>query len=248
MSQAKKQKMWDAGNLRFDAFLSMGLGDCLRAQKLWKKAICLADGSVRCIDGRTPSGIHLAGSGILLGLNGAEKFVRSVRSARRNVEVITWHSDCGAAFVWSEQNGGKVDSNARMFAEKLAGRVGARAEKIKNKGEDGFHHERVAYYDDTGLFDWSQVDLPAGFIISRRYLDFDPDYAMSELEMTIEIALGDHGFGGLFSEQRPFLVVLVAFKQGRRNRVVLARRECEKVVSSLGAKDRNRVRITEALV
>ena len=251
MDQAKVREVWRGGNSQIDAVLGRGFEEYLHSRRRWKDALCLDDGNVRCIDGRTPGGIHLAGSGILLGLEGAEEFVRSAQKAMKKsygVDVITWHPDCGAAAVWSKENGGDVSANAKGFSEELSGRLGLRSRRIENQGEDGFHHERAVYYDNTGLFDWSKADLPVGFVVSRRYLDFDPAYAMSELGMAIGIALGNHGFGELFDEQRPFLVVSVAFKQDEQKRGALAKRECEKVVASLESKDQNRVKVVEALI
>lgn len=70
------------------------------------------------------------------------------------------------------------------------------------------HDARVAYYDGTGHFDPSlAVNLPKGFVVSRRYLS--AAYAAKEIEIAVSIALGRHGFGQHFTPEQPFHIIVV---------------------------------------
>ncbi len=70
----------------------------------------------------------------------------------------------------------------------------------------------MTYYDGTGLFDPSQVDeLPPGFVISRSF--GDSEYAMRELEVSIEIAIGSNGVGERISSHTPFVIVPIGNPQ-----------------------------------
>ncbi len=49
--------------------------------------------------------------------------------------------------------------------------------------------------------------MPPGFIVNRGLSD--PSYAMMELNLGASIALGEHGFGSLFTPKAPFVVVCI---------------------------------------
>ena len=62
----------------------------------------LKEKTLKCMDERTPGGIHLAGAGILLGLCNAVEFVK-----RANIDKVTWHEECGAVGLALKKRGEK---------------------------------------------------------------------------------------------------------------------------------------------
>lgn len=154
------------------------------------------DKILRCIDERTKGGLPLAGSGMLLAKNEALRIAREMK-----IEAITSHAGCGAAKIAVERFNGVTQDNvveryAKEWSAMLAEELGVPYTGHLTVTPD-FHNARVAYYDGSGLFDWSRVkDLPAGFRISRKYLS--PDYAKTEIGIAISIAMGFHGYGSLF--------------------------------------------------
>jgi hypothetical protein len=175
------------------------------------------DGGLRCIDGRTPGGVHLAGSGILMGDTWDLSLALAEGTAgQMGVKFVTYHPDCGAAAAFAKAHpelGMSGDEAGRKFATKLAERLGVPAREQELIGSSGFHHESAIYYDGTGTFDPKRVEeLPAGFVISRRYLD--SGYALKEAKMAIGIALGAHGFGERFDRDHPLLLVAIGGRDG----------------------------------
>ncbi|MDD5110480.1 MAG: hypothetical protein PHI63_04690 [Patescibacteria group bacterium] len=174
------------------------------------KAFQPADRWLRCIDEGTPGGVHMAGSGILLGVGAAAEAARAAGAT-----TITSHEECGAAKLYATEKGldpEKSDTYGQEFARDLAKELGVNYCHLplsEMARPAGLHVARVAYYDGTGSFDPSRLPdtLPAGFVISRRYLK--PDYARRECEIAITIALGHHGFGELFTKDSPFILVVV---------------------------------------
>src|SRR3989344_7706927 len=169
------------------------------------EAFRLKDRVLRCIDERTGGGLHLGGSGVLL--SNAIEVVRSM-----NVEAITSHAGCGAAKMAAAEAGipvERVEHYAEQWSRTLARQLG-----VPYQGHlpvtPEFHIARVAYYDGTGQFDWSHIPggLPAGFTISRKYLD--PEYAKREIDIAASIAMGDHGYGDLISQSPYSQFVFVA--------------------------------------
>ena len=167
----------------------------------------LKEKTLKCMDERTPGGIHLAGAGILLGLCNAVEFVK-----RANIDKVTWHEECGAVGLALKKRGEKpspdeVDQEARGFAEKLAKEAGIEVGEESMAGVTSFHAARAIYFDNTGEFNPTE-ELPAGFVISRKFLD--KDYAAEELKIAVSIAFGDHGFAELYSVEQPLLVIGVS--------------------------------------
>ena len=113
-------------------------------------------------------------------------------------------------------------------------------------GREGFHHERVIYYDGTGRFDWQNVPgLPVGFVISRAYLDFNVDYAKKELAVAADIALKPHdqhghGFGEMFAADLPLLVIPIGVD---REQLALLTAEARDVVAHLPHSYQGRIKV-----
>jgi len=170
----------------------------------------LKERTLKCIDERTPGGVHLAGSGILLGVEKAIAFIRTAK-----IDKVTWHNQCGAVALYLKNQGQsptgeKIDETARKFSETLAERAGAVVEEEIMQGETSFHGARAIYFDNTGEFNVAE-ELPAGFVISRAYLE--KDYAQEELKIALSIAFGDHGFGELFTRAQPLLIVGISDRE-----------------------------------
>jgi hypothetical protein len=163
--------------------------------------------TLKCMDERTPGGIHLAGAGILLGLYNAIEFIKKAK-----INKVTWHKECGAVALALKKRGERptpdeIDERAKEFSESLAKEAGVEVEEEIMAGETTFHATRAIYFDNTGEFNVTE-ELSPGFVISRKYLD--KEYAQEELKIAIAIAFGDHGFGELFSVEQPLLVVAVS--------------------------------------
>lgn len=240
-----RQGQWQKGSGVIKDILEKGVCDYFQSIEA-EKAFHLDDLVLRCMDGRTPGGVHLAGSGVLLGLKGARRFAQEV-SKYGKLEAVTYHRDCGAAIAVAKETDADPFELARDFSKELATSLGIEAVyEVENDGWEGFHHERAIYYDGVGRFDWKKVrGLPAGFVISRAYLGFDVEYAKKELEIALRIALtphdeGGHGFGELFTRDLPMLVIALSPERSELGRL---EQEARDVVASLGERDRSRVRV-----
>lgn len=175
------------------------------------------DGDLGCIDGRVCGQYRLAGSGILMGDNWEDSLVRAVETARlMGVRSVTYHPDCGAAAAFAKAHGGlgiSGDEAGKKFATEVAQALGVPVREQDLNDTPGFHHESAIFYVGAEQFDPSRVtELPAGFVISRRYLD--PEYALKEAKMAIGIALGPHGLAERFDRDHPLLLVAVGERNG----------------------------------
>lgn len=172
-----------------------------------EKAFAVRDKNLRCMDERTPGGYHLAGSGILLPL---EKVVEIAQ--KLGIDGIWRHKECGAESLFARMNKldpQKAEEEIERGARELASHLDIPYKGMLEVEPRGFHIARAAYYIGVREFDPSLVKkLPPGFVISRRYVD--AEYAKKELDISIGIALGKHGFGKLFTEEQPFLIIPVA--------------------------------------
>ena len=172
-------------------------------------AFRLKDRCMRCIDEGTPGGIHSAGSGIL---REKSEVLAAFRAAK--VDRITSHDGCGAAVLYTKTHGfdpGRADDYGKAWAQEIAEELSLPYEHIDfsamQRPKD-FHIARVAYYDGTGRFDFSNVaGLPAGFTISKK-IQREAD-SLTEAQVASNIALGDHGFGELISPASPFMIVAI---------------------------------------
>lgn len=227
------EREWLRQQELFDAIFVQGFREYAAAIPGIQRAFVLDDRHLRCIDEGTPGGIHLAGSGILLRDRAKEVCQHAV------VNGIFSHAGCGAAALYVKKAGLDIsdpDEAGKEWAKELA-----EALDVPYLGHIGtseltrpphLHTARVAYYDGTGEFDPSHVHgLPKGFVISRAYLD--AVYALQEAKVSADIALGDHGFGSLFTEQNPFLLVAVGTEKAQRQSLEL---ELEEVAKTYGGR------------
>jgi len=235
--QAAVREAFTAQDKMMGAIYKKGFAEYVKELADFGKAFTLNDMAVRCIDEGTPGGVHLAGSGILLGVDKAAEILKQA-----GVTEITSHDECGAAGIYARQNGldpSKSDEYGKEFARKLAEKTGLPYTKhipIKEMARpSGFHSARVAYYDGTGKFDCSLVEgLPGGFVVNRRYLD--KSYALEEMKVCISIATGDHGFGSLITPEAPFLLVAVGDAAGGVFGLEALKKELESLEAVSGGK------------
>jgi flagellar FliL protein len=170
------------------------------------KALELKDTNLRCIDEGCPGGIHMAGSGVL--------YEGTANDLKGKIGGIYTHDGCGAAKLYCEQQKIKTDDpdavaddRAKKLAEKLGVPFLGRIKAAQMSRPADMHDARALYYDGTGNLDPAQVPgMPKGFMVTRRYIS-DVNYAKAEVDVAIGIAMGDHGFGKLFTNQSPFYLV-----------------------------------------
>lgn len=200
---------WNTRNEVMQKIHAVGMAAYLMTVSGFKAAFQLSDRFLRCIDEGCPGGVHLAGSGILLGVEEAAKIGQAA-----GVTAVTSHEECGAATLAAQQAGvdpAQSDEYGQRFAAELAQRLGVsycHLPLLEMARPAGRHIARVVYYDGTGRFDPARAGgLPAGFVISRRYLT--ADYARRECEIAVRMALGDHGFGTFITPQEPLLIILL---------------------------------------
>lgn len=214
------KEYWEAQQPIFDQIYSEGMENYVKTIPELEKSFKLKDRDLRCIDERTPGGIHLAGSGILMSDKKLEKTLFNA-----DIKNVWTHEECGAAKLYAQKNGfnqEKSDEYARAWGETLEKKFGIKyrghIKSAELQGPGGLHIARLAYYDATGQFDFQNVkELPPGFIISRKYLE--ADYAKAEMKVAISIAMGAHGFNDLINKKTPFIIVPIA--DGRDNKLSL---------------------------
>ena len=175
----------------------------------------LGDRCFRCIDERTPGGIHAAGPVILFD---KAKGIDMLKRAR--AEGIYSHVGCGAAGIAFESLSDNMkkfyvnsDNYGMFYAKRIAKEAG-----IPYMGHLGvethFHVARMAIYDGTGCLDSSKlgaIGLPPAFVISRRY-HAESATAMREASIAAAIATGSHGYGSLIKDRTPFILLAVGTK------------------------------------
>ncbi len=208
-----RSRLWLESRLLRETVARAGIESYVRSLSNLADAFGPGDRALRCIDGRTPGGVHLAGSGLLLGLEKAKAFAEAAQAS-----CITYHEDCGAARAWAAANRrgeGEATACAREFAEQLAEALGVPCAETPLIGTPGFHDETVIYYDGTGRADPSRVSgLPRGFVISRPYFGDDFPAALAEARLAVELAFSDIGFGDLLTPEHPLRLVAIGCPPG----------------------------------
>jgi hypothetical protein len=174
-----------------------------------EKMFAPKDTYVRCVDEGCPGGIHMAGSGVLNPNWEAD--------LKGKVSGVYSHEGCGAVGLYiqaqkikTDDPNAVADAEAKKVAEKLGVPYLGRIKAADMARPPAVHTARAIYYDGTGKLDASQLaGMPQGFHITRKILS-DPAYAKAELDVCIGIAMGDHGFGELFTGKTPLYVVPVS--------------------------------------
>jgi hypothetical protein len=169
---------------------------------------------VCCMDERTPRGKHAAGSGMLLSDEELDDFVKEAQP-----DSFSSHDGCGAAKLYCKKYGlplEKSDEIAKEWAKEKADKYGKKYFHIPFSemiGSKEFHSARVAYFDNTGIFNYDRKDksLPQGFMINRR--DLKKESALEEIKVALNIIFGDHGLKDLLTPENPFVMVAIASNQ-----------------------------------
>lgn len=169
-----------------------------------------------CMDERIATGLHSAGSGILLSEKDFEELCKTAK-----LDSISSHRGCGAAKIFAGTERGKAFAKERGLSLDDPDAIGATwaremAEKldipyIYLEPEESHHTARACYYDDTGTF--NNLDgLPKGFVIGRKHMS--KEACLAEVQVAKKIASGDHGFGpDFFTKENPFLLVAIGSTQ-----------------------------------
>jgi hypothetical protein len=208
--QEEKEKIWREQEPIFEKIQQEGgFSNYVQSLKNLEDAFHTGH-DIHCIDEGTPGGIHSAGSGILMS---REEAVKAFKEA--GVTGVTSHEGCGAAKLYAiekELDPEKADEYGEQWAKELAIALNVPYEGHMTSEQmarpESFHIARVAYYDGTGKFDYSATEgLPPGFIISRKFIG--ETEAEKEIGIAESIAMGDHGFGDLITEENPFLIVVI---------------------------------------
>ena len=210
--QAQLEHEWKKQSGALDVIFKNGMQAYVDSLDGVESAFETEDHTLCCIDEGTPQGDRRsAGSGILMEGEDRAKFIQELK--RAGVKEVTSHAGCGAAMLYREKMGitdKSVDEVAQEGARRIAEELG-----VPYKGHitelarpKEFHNARVVYFDGTGSFNPSAVEgLPAGFVVSRKFMT--PEQARAEAGIAMSIAFGDHGFGKKFSAQEPLVVVAI---------------------------------------
>jgi hypothetical protein len=208
-----RSRLWLESRLVRETAERSGIESHVRSLSNLGDAFRLRDRALRCIDGRTPGGVHLAGSGVLLGLEKAQAFAQAAR-----VDRVTYHGDCGAARACAVESGRDAAEAAacgREFAEQLAAALSVPCAETPLVGPPEFHWETAVYYDGTGRADPSRVSgLPKGFVISRLYFGDDFPAALDEVRLAVGLAFSDLGFADLFTHEHPLRLAAIGAPSG----------------------------------
>jgi hypothetical protein len=174
-----------------------------------QKAFEPKDNYLRCIDEGCPGGVHMAGSGVLNPNWEAD--------LKGKVSGVYSHEGCGAVGLYiqaqkikTDDPNAVADAEAKKIADKLGVPYLGRIKASQMTRPAAIHTARAVYYDGTGRLDAAQLaGLPQGFHVSRKIFS-DPGQAKAEVDVSIGIAFGDHGFGGHFTGKSPFYLVAVS--------------------------------------
>jgi len=230
----------------FRAIYDKGAEEYLMSHPSMRSVFYGCNGIVSCIDEGTPHGdIRFAGSGIL---NEKIREILDRERERGNLTRITSHDECGAARLFVQSKGldiSTADGLGRKFAKYLAEELGVKHVHIGIEDMErpsGLHIARFVYFDGTGRFNPSKLNggfIPAGFVVSRGYLDAET--AVNEAKLAVGIATGVHGFGELITPDKPLIIVPVGHPKESRLSVASLRRELAPIANEYG----DRVHIDE---
>lgn len=242
-------KYWSEQQPIFDRLYQLGTNEYVKTLPAGRQASHLEwaftdpDRTIRCIDERTPGGLHLAGSGILLPEDEIEQVVKRLTKAK--VDGVWSHAECGAAALAAKKQNLPAEQGdvlgktwAKTFSDKLGVPYYGHIEPQEFSGPSGFHIARTTYYIGAPSFNPTRVEgLPPGFVINRGYLS--EDYAKMEADLSVKIATGNHGFGDRIDQSHPFLLIAVADP----NNPTLPSEKLRKELSEVAQHFQGRVRV-----
>ncbi len=191
---------------------------------LWQKAFLRQPKTVVCIDERVslnnPDEPEIGIAGTLALMNECDFAETITKLKRAGVDRITYHEGCGAVALHKQQSGDPRDALeiAKNTAEKVSQALQLTSSvelcgydkkaDLAMTGNPSLHNARAIVVDGTGRFNPPLLGFPAHFLLSAFY---EPSlkYTAKELEVAIQIALGDHGFGKKRFAKAPLIIVLV---------------------------------------
>ncbi len=171
----------------------------------------------------------MAGSGILYPAANEEERVQKVAKLFLDLDVnhLTSHSGCGAVgLAYRRDNPNlnpkevkveEIENYAKEWVRKVADEMGRMGHEIEvshiaaseMERPEKFHNARLVYFDGKGGFNPNiERGLPMGFVVERKYLS--AEYVAKELKVAVDIAFGPHGLGELFTDEKPFIIVVFA--------------------------------------
>lgn len=183
--------------------------------------------TVCCMDERiAPSqdGIAVAGSGILIKDDPEKRqlFIDALKA--RGVTKLTSHDECGALGIYAKAKGLSIDEAEQHMTDwlkELATELNI-AEMKRLPVEFNFHNAVCAYVVLTENFTLKEADgFPSGFQISAPNIDrvVSGEDLLAQVGVAVNIALGEHGFGDRFTEENPFVIVVVANNDDERKQL-----------------------------
>lgn len=236
---ADPQEAWKKQKHLFEAMRDQGVQAYMESLPEIERAFQLEDRCVRCIDEGTPGGVHAAGSCILMDEAAALRFLKE-----SDADGVTSHEGCGAAALYAKAHGMDVatsDDIGKKWAQEIAEKAGLpykghiAASEMSRPAD--LHHARVAYYDGTGSFDPSRVPgLPPGFVFSRRYAT--AEQGKKEMNVSVGIATGGHGYGALITSEDPFYLIPVGSSDDPAFSVDALSAELEEIAQTSGGRVR----------
>lgn len=152
---------------------------------------------------------------------------------------LTWHRHCGAGALLAErlgQSASRGDEVARQFLTEVAKEADVRLLESPLDRPITHHVAVCTYVTNLGFGPSHAHDvLPRGFVVSD-ILGWDK--TVQDVNLSIAIAMGDHGFGDLFTKDCPFTVVAVA---GTAEELGKLRADLEPIVEAANAAYPSRV-------
>lgn len=222
---------WERQDSSCQSIASQGMETYCQGIEGWEEAFVKPEElKICCMDEGNIEGIRAAGS--LLLLEPEERIAFCLKAMAENGTDhldITSHQGCGAAAIKYKQSlqdpADYEEEDFREFTEdatktmvdelnqdeRLAGKIFYAGmimlSEMKRPAEQ--HIARAVYYDGSGRFNPTSLEeLPAGFVISRRYQEAGS--AIDETALAAAIAFGDHGYGDNFNSETPFLVIAIS--------------------------------------
>lgn len=191
---------------------------------LWQEAFSKTPKVVVCMDERVSLNntnvpeIGIAGTLVLMEGEDFEKTIVKLKVA--GVEMVTYHEGCGAAALYKAKNNDprEISVISRSAAERTCSALGLSSKigfcgynnaDLEMRGNPRFHNARAIVVDGSGRFNPPLLGFPAHFLLSAFY-EPSLEYTGAELEVALQIALGEHGFGKERFAQQPLAIVLVS--------------------------------------
>ena len=110
------KKIWQKQDPLFTELYKTGAAGFFGKNGNLAKDFVLKDRSVRCMDEGTPTGVHLAGSGILMG---EEKAAAALKIAE--CDGVYSHAECGAAGIYINRVAGRHSDHCHLGGPVVAG-------------------------------------------------------------------------------------------------------------------------------